>query len=62
MCEACKGEPTCPCACTFVEDGDLLLTFLYRGIPITHTVCKTCGHRQGRNRPHKIRVRSGRGP
>ncbi len=62
MCEECKGEPTCPCACTFVEDVDLVLTIMYRGIPITQKVCKTCGHPQSRARPHKIRVQAGGGP
>ncbi len=60
MCRNCKGHPSCPCRCTFVKDGDLLLTFVFRGIPITRTVCKKCGHEPRSRRSHKVRVQAER--
>ncbi len=56
MCEKCKGHPACACPCVFVKDVSLALTVFFRGIPITQTVCRKCGHEPRRESPHKLRV------
>ena len=56
MCVSCKGHPSCPCQCAFVKNGDLLLTFVFRGIPITQRVCKKCRHSLRTPSAHKVRM------